>query len=361
MAVPVAGAPTVCYGGYVTGGGHSITGARYGLGADQVIDMTVVTPDGKVVIANACNNKDLFWALRGGGGSTFGVILNMTMLLNPDLPTLEMIWGGVDITPNATHFWDAALYAFTQFPDLIDQGLAGQGLITPATGGNSSANFSFQWFGFNLTLTELSAWLLPIEQYFNATWPGEIIFGAPNVTQWPSYYAYWKANPDDTTPIGIDLVLGSRLLDREALANPNLKEYLMAATPPTGLNLFYIAGPGVHDKPLALDSVNPAWRKTYSHTVTAAGWHPLNYTMEAQALQDLVGYQAALTALAPDTGAYVNEANPFQPNYHEVFWGENYPQLLAIKRAVDPEDVFWCRVCVGNERWQEVGNELCQV
>jgi hypothetical protein len=361
MAVPVAGAPTVCYGGYVSGGGHSITGARYGLGADQVIDMTVVTPDGKVLTANAYKNKDLFWALRGGGGATFGVIINMTMLLNPDLPTVEMIWGAVDITPNATHFWDATLYAFTQYPDLIDQGLAGQALITPATGGNSNANFSVQWMGFNLTLAEVSAMLLPIEQYLNATWPGEFNFGSPNVTQWPSYYAYWKANPDNTTPIGIDVVLGSRLLGRDALSNPNLKEYLMAATSSSGLNLFMTAGPGVHNKPLELDSVNPAWRKTYSHTLAGVGWIPLNSTMEAQVLQNLADYQAALTTLAPDTGAYVNEGNPFQPNYHEAFWGRNYQRLLAIKRAVDPEDVFWCRSCVGNERWQEVGNELCQM
>jgi FAD/FMN-containing dehydrogenase len=116
MAVPVAGGPTACYGGYVTGGGHSTTGARYGLAADLVIDITVVTLDGKVVTANAFKHRDLFWALRRGGGATFGVILNMTMLLNPDLPTLEMAWGTIDLTPNTTHFWDAAVYSFTPVP-----------------------------------------------------------------------------------------------------------------------------------------------------------------------------------------------------------------------------------------------------
>jgi hypothetical protein len=62
-------------------------------------------------------------------------------------------------------------------------------------------------------------------------------------------------------------VLGSRLLGREALANPDLKEYLMAATPPTGLSIFWSARPGMHYKPLGLNSVNPAWRTTCSHTV----------------------------------------------------------------------------------------------
>ena len=58
------------------------------------------------------------------------------------------------------------------------------------------------------------------------------------MTLWLSFYAHWKANPDTTTPMGIDVVLGSRLLGREALANPNLKEYLMAATPDWAEHLF---------------------------------------------------------------------------------------------------------------------------
>jgi FAD/FMN-containing dehydrogenase len=59
------GAKTVSVGGYVTGGGHSLLSARFGLAADQVLEMEVVTPKGDVVVANECQNKDLFWAMRG--------------------------------------------------------------------------------------------------------------------------------------------------------------------------------------------------------------------------------------------------------------------------------------------------------
>ena len=38
-----------------------------------------MTADGKVRIANACTNPDLFWALKGGGGGTFGVVTKMTL------------------------------------------------------------------------------------------------------------------------------------------------------------------------------------------------------------------------------------------------------------------------------------------
>jgi len=49
-----------------------------GLGVDRVLQFKVVTPDGIYRTANACQNQDLFWALRGGGGSTFGVVLEAT-------------------------------------------------------------------------------------------------------------------------------------------------------------------------------------------------------------------------------------------------------------------------------------------
>jgi FAD/FMN-containing dehydrogenase len=59
------------YGGWITGGGHSPLSSKFGLGADQVLDLKVVTADGRYVTANPQTNQDLFFAMRGGGGSMF--------------------------------------------------------------------------------------------------------------------------------------------------------------------------------------------------------------------------------------------------------------------------------------------------
>lgn len=56
---------TVALGGYVSGAGHSILSPHYGLAADQVLEMEVVTPMGEVLVINECQNVDLFWAMRG--------------------------------------------------------------------------------------------------------------------------------------------------------------------------------------------------------------------------------------------------------------------------------------------------------
>ena len=56
---------TVSVGGYITGGGHGIFSGRYGLAADNVLQVEMVVPSGEIVVANECQNTDLFWAIRG--------------------------------------------------------------------------------------------------------------------------------------------------------------------------------------------------------------------------------------------------------------------------------------------------------
>ena len=62
-------------GGYWQGGGFGMTTKRFGTAASNVIEATVVLADGTTVTADECGpHKELFWALRGGGGGTFGVV-----------------------------------------------------------------------------------------------------------------------------------------------------------------------------------------------------------------------------------------------------------------------------------------------
>ena len=65
----------------------------------------------------------------------------------------------------------------------------------------------------------------------------------------------------------------------------------------------------------------------------------------------------ALRDLAPDTGAYMNEADPTEPEWQKAFWGENYKRLARLKRKWDPRGVFWCRACVGSEEWVVEGGD----
>ena len=65
MTIVGSADPNVGLGGYLTGGGHSPLSIKYGLGADNVLQLSVVTPEGRLRTANACHNPDLFWAIKG--------------------------------------------------------------------------------------------------------------------------------------------------------------------------------------------------------------------------------------------------------------------------------------------------------
>lgn len=57
-------------GGWMQAGGHNPFVNRIGMQVDNIVELEVVTADGKFQKVSECNNPELFWALRGGGGST---------------------------------------------------------------------------------------------------------------------------------------------------------------------------------------------------------------------------------------------------------------------------------------------------
>src|SRR5215467_62976 len=79
------GCLTVGLAGLIQGGGFGSFSKHYGTAAASLLEAEVVTADGQIRIANACMNPDLFWALKGGGGGTFGVVSKMTLRTH-DLP-----------------------------------------------------------------------------------------------------------------------------------------------------------------------------------------------------------------------------------------------------------------------------------
>jgi FAD/FMN-containing dehydrogenase len=88
--------PTVSNAGFSLGGGYGLTSRRYGLGCDHILSAELVDADGLVLRADEHENPDLYWALRGGGGGSFGVVTRLTYRLDP-IP--KMVIGGVIAWP----------------------------------------------------------------------------------------------------------------------------------------------------------------------------------------------------------------------------------------------------------------------
>jgi hypothetical protein len=108
-------------------------------------------------------------------------------------------------------------------------------------------------------------------------------------------------------------------------------------------------------------AVGPAWRRAIVRAAAELQWAGSNRARLQSRKRDAVRFGESLRRLAPDMGAYVNEADPDMRDVHQALWGANYPRLLSIKLKYDPTYSFWCKACVGSEFWRETaGGGLCQ-
>ncbi|WP_423776854.1 FAD-binding protein [Bacillus velezensis] len=95
--------------GWFQGGGHSPASRDYGLGADQILEAEVVLANGEIITANSCHNQDIYFAIRGGGGGTYGVVVSTIIkaypttsisaqtlavapLTDADIPVFRVFW-----------------------------------------------------------------------------------------------------------------------------------------------------------------------------------------------------------------------------------------------------------------------------
>ena len=81
MHVPGGLCEDVGIAGYMQGGGYGLTVREFGMNCDNVIAFRMMLRDGRTVTANASQNADLYWAVRGGTGNNFGILLDITYRL----------------------------------------------------------------------------------------------------------------------------------------------------------------------------------------------------------------------------------------------------------------------------------------
>lgn len=125
--VIVSGAnPSVGIIGWLTGGGHGFLSTTYGMGSDNLLEVTVVLPSGEIIVANPCQNSEVFFAIRGGGGGTYGVVTEVVLKTHssPQTTMHYFSFGSLPETSDA-QFFDAVGYLHAQMQRLKDGGMQG--------------------------------------------------------------------------------------------------------------------------------------------------------------------------------------------------------------------------------------------
>ena len=346
--------PTVgIAGGYTQGGGHSALSTSYGLAADNVLGWEVVTADGCFVNATASENSDLYWALNGGGGSTYGVVVSMTVKAHP-----ETVFGGASLsfftTDNDQEVFYEAIQAFhEELPAMVDAGTMVVHYFTSSFFMISPLN------GYNKTEAEIKTILAP----FVARLDSAGINYTATYSEFDNYYEhydkYFGPLPLGNIQVGI-AQYGTRLIPRNVVANISETWREVVEKGVTWI------GVGTDVKSFGSEettSVHPAWRSTIVHATLTLPWNFTAPWSEALATQDKMTNEIVplVEAATPGSGSYVNEADFRQPNFQSTFWGENYDKLLSIKHKWDPSSQFYATVGVGSEVWTVEGDgRLCR-
>lgn len=112
LATPLGDTPGVGLGGLTLGGGVGFLHRKLGLTIDNVLAAQVVTADGRILHVDADSHPDLFWALRGGGGS-FGVVTRIEYRLH----RIEPVVGGMLMLPADPDVLSGVLAAAIDAPD----------------------------------------------------------------------------------------------------------------------------------------------------------------------------------------------------------------------------------------------------
>ncbi|PHH77115.1 hypothetical protein CDD82_3662 [Ophiocordyceps australis] len=346
-------------GGYIQGGGHSPLGTWKGMASDNALQFLVVNAKGNLIIANDYQNTSLFWALRGGGGGTFGVVVSVTIKTFSNVPAPYAFFNFA--APRNDAAWKMVNGLNTHLPAISDVGGSGYFFIrTKATDKNDTQHVYLSGaliFANQSRVDEakrvMDTMAADVGQY-SFPWSTSNISMATRVSDW---ILGVLPGPSDET--GGKALLASRLISRDFLASSHGPGRLTSAIQSIfrqadDINFDgLLVGGGEVNTNRVNSALNPAWRKTLLHVVFGMNWNSSMTLAEQKKLQSLVTGTLVeeLKALEPHTGAYLNEANAYETWWQESFWGSNYPRLYQIKHQVDPDGVFIVRRGVGSEDW----------
>jgi FAD/FMN-containing dehydrogenase len=379
------GCADVGVAGLIQSGGFGVHSKGFGTAASSLLEAEIVTADGRARIVNAHNDPDLFWAIKGGGGGSFGVVTRLTVKTHALPEYFGWSWGNVRATSDQA------------FRDLLERFCAfyTQHLFNPHwgeqvhVGPGNLFEVSMACQGLGADAIE-AAWK-PFHAWIEASPKDYQILDPPGARPqiardaWavstnrnferdsragaPAHHGWSKGDQGEVGLFlhGYDSVwLPASLLRRQQA----LAEGLFAASRFQMVRLFFNKGlAGASDEVIARaleTATNPDVAGAFALAIIADGEGPA-YPGQPGAHPDLVAARrdaraigsaaAALRAIAPGAGSYVSESNYFNEDWRTAFWGTNYARLLKVKRRYDPTGLFFVHHGVGAEDWSPDGFE----
>jgi FAD/FMN-containing dehydrogenase len=383
------GCTTVGVAGLVQSGGFGSFSKHYGTAAAGLLEAEIVTADGRVRIANACTNPDLFWALKGGGGGTFGALSKVTLRVR-ELPEF---WGAAILKVKAASD-EAFRRLLRYFVDFYREHLFNDhwGEHARITSHNvldllmvchdlNTEQIKQIWQPFLDWLARSTASFtveeqpilgsMPARHWWDVEWRKQNHQAVFNLDQRPgasSNNAWWTGDAGQVAWFlyGYEsLWMPASLLEENS--RQRLALALFAGSRHKDIELHFnkgmAGGPREAIEATRDTATNPAVLNAFALAIVgdAGGGYPgvRGHEPDVEAgrrsRQEIHKCVNELRAIAPDDAAYVSESNFFQDNWQQAYWGSNYARLASVKKKYDPTGLFFVHHGVGSEEWSEDG------
>ncbi len=375
-------------GGFTQGGGFGSLSKKFGSGAANMLQVEIVSADGKTLIANECQNADLFWAVRGGGGGTFGVVTKMT-LKTFDLPSNFGVYKAKITAKTDAHYQKLIKEFLSFYRDNLNNEHWGEQIeftkdntidIMIVFQGLSKEQANNSWQGLQQWLKkepdgyafENDVFIIPANKmwdynFWKENHPDFVTLdptpGAPIGQYW------WKSNTSETSKYWYTYL--SRWLPLSLFAESKLDQLaqtLFKASRLAHVSLHVNKGLAGGAKDALARSkqtaTNPAAFEAAGLVIIASGSNEvypsikgkeIDETKVNKMIQNDQDAYALIKDITPKGGTYLNEADYFEKEWQNSFWGDNYKKLYSIKQKYDPNGLFYCHHCVGSENWDETG------
>ncbi len=330
MHLPGGGCPTVSVAGFMQGGGYGLTSRNFGIQSDIVLEFTMMLADGSLVIANADQNSDLFWAVRGGTGGNFGVLLNITYKIFPlgEIWGLQLAWDFETDTTNAAGalvaIQDNYLSGFNH-PELGIEILVYTDI---ATDNHKKVVFAAGFIGSE---TELDAAIAPLMAVPGATRKLKKQGKYSEVNNW-----VLEGIPD--VPHDVKFYGRSAYVARSLTVEDYADILTQFKTAPNDYAMIDLEGYG------GVINQYPVENSAFIHRDVLMDFYTILFFDNASNDQEqnrewMIQFYAFLEQYT-NGHSYQNYPNRDQTNFQWAYWGPYYNQLVSIKQKYDPNNFF---------------------
>ncbi|WP_242319022.1 FAD-binding oxidoreductase [Bacillus cereus group sp. BfR-BA-01349] len=318
LAVPNGICPTPAISGIALGGGQGVLSRSLGLLLDHVIEIEMVDANGRVLTVNEQQHPDLFWALRGGGGS-FGICTSFRFHTQ-EIKTVgfaEVCWEFQDLKDVLQEWQKYTL------PNSDER-------FTPILTLSSEKDQPVLMHGvFKGAVTELEKLIQPLLKIGS---PKVIIKELPFLEAITLIAKYQPTDPFSFKSVApyIEEILPEAGLDV-------IQRFMSEAEVPSNcaVSVFFQGLGGAVSKKKENETAYPH-RKTLANIALFAAWNKTGKSEEG--IRWIEDFRNALTPFTK--GVYVNAPDCSIQNWSYAYYGDNFKRLTQIKTKYDPGNIF---------------------